>query len=111
MHRILAEGFVLLVLASAAEAGTFYVATDGKPTNDGSRDKPWPSVEFALQKVGSGNTIVVRPGIYRGPITVARAYAGTKSTPPWFGQKRNGRRPWSARQDTAGWLSRIIATG
>ena len=81
MHRILAEGFVLLVLASAAEAGTYYVAADGKPHNDGSRDKPWPSVEFALQKVGGGNTIVVRPGIYRGPITVAHAYAGTKERP------------------------------
>jgi parallel beta-helix repeat protein len=62
-------------------AGTYYVATDGKPENDGSRDKPWPSVEHSLSKVGGGHTIVVRPGLYRGPIQIARQFAGTADQP------------------------------
>jgi len=54
--------------APATAAGaSFYVAVGGRPENDGSLAKPWPTVEFALSKVGAGNTVVVRPGIYRGP--------------------------------------------
>lgn len=74
----------LLVIATAlgvAPAADCFVATDGKPENDGTREKPWPSVEYALFKVGAGHTIVVRPGIYRGPIQIPRQYAGTKDAP------------------------------
>jgi len=53
--------------AMAADAGTYYVATDGKPDNDGSRERPRPSVEYALSKAGGGHTILVRPGLYRSP--------------------------------------------
>jgi parallel beta-helix repeat protein len=42
---------------------------------------PWPSVEFALGKVGGGNTIVLKPGIYGGPVRIARAYAGSPNSP------------------------------
>jgi len=52
---------------ATAPAASFYVALGGRPENDGSSAKPWPSVEFALSKVGAGNTVIVRPGIYRGP--------------------------------------------
>jgi hypothetical protein len=81
MHRLISICVLLVPLLAAAQAGTYYVATDGKPENDGTREKPWPSVEFALKKVGGGNTIVVRPGFYRGPIEVARAYGGTEKAP------------------------------
>ena len=81
MSRSLVIGLLLVALAAAARAETYYVATDGKPENDGSCEKPWPSAEFALQKVGGGHTIVVRPGFYRGPLEVARAYAGTATGP------------------------------
>jgi parallel beta-helix repeat protein len=81
MRRILAVGFVLVVLVSAARAGTYYVATDGKPDNNGSHEKPWPSVNMALEKVGGGNTIVVLPGEYRDPIFIKDAYSGTEQSP------------------------------
>jgi parallel beta-helix repeat protein len=70
-----------LVLATAAQAGTFYVATSGTPDGDGTRERPWPSVLHALSQVGGGHTIVVRPGVYRGPITIPREYAGTRQSP------------------------------
>ncbi len=81
MRRIFVADLLFVAMASVAAAGSYYVATDGKPENDGSRPKPWPSVDFALRKVGGCNTIVVRPGFYRGPIEVARAYAGTEKAP------------------------------
>ena len=70
MRHIVAAGLVLIAMALVANAGTYYVATDGKPDGDGSREKPWPSLDFALKKVGGGNTIVLRPGFYRGPLDV-----------------------------------------
>ncbi len=74
--------FLLIILLTAsASAGTYYVATDGGEDNDGSKEKPWPSVEYALSKVGGGHTIIVRPGIYRGPIQIGKQYAGTKENP------------------------------
>ena len=39
---------LLMSTAMAVSAATGYVATDGKAENDGSRAKPWPSVEHAL---------------------------------------------------------------
>ena len=72
---------VIAAITIAANAGTYYVATDGKPDNDGSPGKPWPSVEYALSKAGGGHTIIVKPGLYRGPIEIAKRYAGTQAQP------------------------------
>ena len=81
MRRTAGITLLFAAMVVSADAGTYYVGTDGKPENDGSREKPWPSVQFALGKVGGGNRIVVRPGIYRGPIEISRAYAGTEQSP------------------------------
>ena len=67
--------------AISADAGTYYVATDGKPENDGSAARPWPSVEFALSRAGGGHTILLKPGIYRGPIEIQKRFAGTEAQP------------------------------
>ncbi len=72
---------LVLLLAANGMGDTYYVAPTGKAENDGSREKPWASVEQALAKVGGGNTIVLRPGIYQGPILIAKAYAGTAERP------------------------------
>jgi parallel beta-helix repeat protein len=71
----------MMTMAAAVPADTYYVATDGKPGNDGSSARPWPSVEYALSKVGGGHAIVVRLGLYRGPIEIGKDYAGTKDRP------------------------------
>jgi len=38
-------------------------------------------VEHALSVVGGGHTILLRPGVYRGPIQVPKSRAGTKERP------------------------------
>lgn len=72
---------VLFLMAHAVMAETYYVATDGKTDFSGSKDKPWPSVGYALSKVGAGHTIIVRPGLYHGPIWIAERFAGTEQKP------------------------------
>src|SRR5215208_5757471 len=79
-RRTLAGCAYLLIGAAFARAETYYVAVDGKPTGDGSKDRPWPSVQEALGKVGGGHTILVRPGIY-GPIKIPASYSGTRQRP------------------------------
>ena len=81
MYYCIGAVFFMMVLVSSASAETYYVATDGETENDGSDDSPWPSVEYALSKVGGGHTIIVKPGVYRGPIQIARQYAGTAEAP------------------------------
>jgi len=81
MYYFLGVCLLTILLTASASAETCYVATDGSEDNDGSKEKPWPSVEYALSKVGGGHTIIVRPGIYRGPIQIGKQYAGTKESP------------------------------
>ena len=71
----------LMLVAGAAGTDIYYVATDGKPDGDGAKERPWPSVEYALSKVGGGQTIIVRPGVYRGPIEIAKQFAGARERP------------------------------
>ena len=81
MNRYVQISLLVMTVATAAPAGTYYVATDGKLENDGSRTGPWPTVEHALSKVGGGHTITVKPGLYRGPIQIAKQCAGTRERP------------------------------
>jgi len=81
LPTILAAPVLALLFAANGTGDTYYVAPAGKAENDGSREKPWASVEQALAKVGGGHTIILRPGIYRGPIFIPKAYAGTAEHP------------------------------
>lgn len=74
-------GLALLFLAAApAFAGTFYVSTTGTTAGDGTSLKPWPSVAYALSKVGGKNTIVMMPGDYT-PFRIDEGYGGTATAP------------------------------
>jgi len=81
MKRSIWISLLLVSTVMAAAAATGYVATAGKAENDGSREKPWPSVEHALSRLGGGHTIIVKPGIYRGPLQIAKQFAGTREHP------------------------------
>lgn len=57
-----------LFSASPAAAGTtYFVATDGSDASgDGSSGNPWATITHAVDNVGDGATILVRPGTYNG---------------------------------------------
>src|SRR5688572_5954217 len=49
-----------------AHAATFYVAPTGKDTNPGTAPAPWLTIQRAANTVNPGDTVIVRPGVYKG---------------------------------------------
>jgi len=53
----------------AAAQGVFFVATTGSDTTgNGSSASPWRTIDFAVNQVTDGSTIVVKPGTYNGRV-------------------------------------------
>jgi hypothetical protein len=73
--------WLLLCAPHAARAATYYVATNGTEQGDGSDTRPWPTVEFALGRVGGGNTVIVKPGNYSGGWRLSSAFSGSQAQP------------------------------
>src|ERR1041385_1270198 len=81
MRRILPVCLLLAVVATRGSAATYFVAADGRADGDGSAARRWPSIEDAWSRVGGGNTIVVRAGIYPGTVQI-RNYPARPGGPP-----------------------------
>ena len=58
--------FILPLALAAAQAfgAVYYVATDGKDDNAGSKDKPFATLNKANSVVAAGDTVWVRGGVY-----------------------------------------------
>ena len=65
-----------LVSTAAAPAATYYLATDGRDTNAGTKARPWQSLQFASGKVVPGDVVKLKPGVYR-QLTVVIGWEGT----------------------------------
>ncbi len=76
------------LLMSTASATTYYVATTGSDSNSGTSSSPWLTLQYAVDTIASGDTILVKPGTYVGcrmrtsgasgsPKTLAAETAGT----------------------------------
>lgn len=65
----------LTLPAARAQAGVYYVATNGSnPTGNGSAGSPWATITHALGQVPEGSLILVRPGTYNGEVLLNRAF-------------------------------------
>lgn len=75
-----------------ALAGTYYVATNGSDSGDGSAARPWKTIQYALTRVSDGSTILVKPGLYNGMQRLSGNF-GTgvivRSEVPYMAQLRN----------------------
>jgi hypothetical protein len=54
----------ITLLARAPTGTTYYVATDGKNSTDGSIKAPWATVQHAADVAAAGDTVLVRQGVY-----------------------------------------------
>jgi hypothetical protein len=59
-------GCLFAFLASASQAATFYVSTQGSDNNPGSQASPWATLQHAVDSIVPGDTILVTSGTYVG---------------------------------------------
>lgn len=52
---------------------TFYVATTGSNSNAGSEQAPWRTVQYAVDHVEAGDTILVRGGVYNETVIITKS--------------------------------------
>ncbi len=74
MSKILSRGLlaVLLTAALQAQAAVYYVATDGSDSADGSQASPFATIGQGISALASGDTLIVRDGIYEGKANFIR---------------------------------------
>lgn len=59
-----------------AGGGTFYVSTSGNDgSGNGSSGNPWATIEHAIENVGDGSTILVKPGVYDGRQRISGSFS------------------------------------
>lgn len=51
---------------SVSAGNTYYLAADGSDSNTGAIDSPFATLTYAGSKLGSGDTLIIRAGTYRG---------------------------------------------
>jgi len=62
-----------LMVAGAANAATYHVATTGKDTNPGTAALPWKTIQHACDAVAAGDTVLVHTGKYVGRAILKRS--------------------------------------
>ncbi len=70
---------LLMSMATSLFAGTYYVATDGNDGNPGNKILPLRTIQKAVSAARSGDTIIIRGGIYREPVVLR--FSGQQGRP------------------------------
>ncbi len=67
MSKMIMLSLVALIASSAMAANTYYVATSGSDSADGSESAPFATVTKAIAAAVAGDTIIVDDGTYTAP--------------------------------------------
>ncbi len=80
LFNILTVSLVLVLAGGIAFGTNYYVdeAPTGDDSNDGSSGSPWATLQYAVETIGNGDTILVQPGTYAG---CRIEYSGTAGNP------------------------------
>ncbi|HEY7543447.1 MAG TPA: PKD domain-containing protein, partial [Blastocatellia bacterium] len=68
----------ILFLSITASANTYYVSTTGNNNNPGTEQLPWQTIQYAVDHVSAGDSIIVASGTYAG-CRITRS--GTSNSP------------------------------
>jgi hypothetical protein len=81
---------------STTQGEVYYVSLSGHDyKGDGTRSKPWRTIEFATFKASEFSTIIVKPGIYKGTIRLKKNFKKSlliKSEYPYLAKLTNNSR-------------------
>ena len=91
MKRLYVAAFAALSLSMAAQATTFYVATNGRDVNRGTDASPLRTIQHAANLAQPGDTIIVHEGIYRERVSPPRG--GTSDAKRIVFEAAPGERP------------------
>lgn len=72
---------LVLLIPANAQSATYYVATTGNNTNDGSEASPWLTVKKAIDTMVAGDTTYIRAGTYTETAELRFTRTGTSSAP------------------------------
>ena len=75
LRQSLGQYWPCFFLPSNSLAATYYVATNGSNSNNGSTSAPWQTISHALRQVTGGDEIVVRAGVYNGGTSTSRNFS------------------------------------
>jgi len=68
---------------------TYYVSNNGNDSNAGSESDPWKTIQHAANKAEAGNTVIIKPGIYKEYVKLKKS--GTADAYITFkGEDRDG---------------------
>lgn len=76
---IFSSVFIALLLGNVCSAATYYVSINGSDANPGSKSLPWRTLSHAAIAISSGDTVLVRDGVYRESVILR--VGGTASKP------------------------------
>lgn len=80
-----AEAATATTAALHRTVSVHYVAKTGDDrTGDGSRERPWLTIQKAAAKVRPGQVVIVGPGVYDERVTIPAAASGTATTKTRF---------------------------
>lgn len=71
----------LLFLPVQLYAATYYMATTGNNSNNGSESAPWLTLAYSFSKMSGGDTLIIEDGVYTGSANRIGVYAGATAPP------------------------------
>ena len=77
VYRIIVLFFVYYV-SSNLYAASYYVSKSGSDANSGSENEPWLTIQFAVNNVDAGDTVIVKEGLYNELITFNKSGSETE---------------------------------
>lgn len=104
-RNLLIITFFIAISTSVLAQATYYIATDGNDSNDGSNSSPWASVRHGLDNITDGDIILVKPGTYNDRIRIRGSFANgvlVKSEIPYMAKFRNNSPVVTAYTSTRG---------
>lgn len=56
--------FIFILISNLVSSRTYYVSNSGSNLNEGTMDRPWSTILFAIESMKPADTVMLREGVY-----------------------------------------------